>query len=91
MKAKRQATPRVAMLNVHRLGSFKYDLRDALGSARIDEATASSILANVIAKASRISIKDAKDYIRELEEKSTLEKGAAEDICSVLDRYSKYR
>ncbi len=88
---KRPATPRVAMLNVHRLGSFKYDLRDALGSARIDEATASSILANVIAKASRISIRDAKDYVRELEQKATLEKGAADDICSVLDKYSKYR
>ncbi len=79
------------MLNVHRLGSFKYDVRDAMGSAKIDETTASSILANVIAKASRISIKDAKDYVRDLVQSNTLEKQAADDICFVLDKYSKYR
>jgi len=79
------------MLNIHRMGSFKYDVRDALSSSPIDESLASSILANIIAKSSRISVKDAKDYIRDLEQKQTIDRNLSGDLCALLDRYSKYR
>ncbi len=84
-------TPRTAMLNIHRLGSFKYDVRDALARSPVEESLASSILANIIAKSSRISVKDAKEYIKDLEQKEMIDHKLAGDLCSLLDRYSKYR
>ncbi len=80
------------MLNLHRLGSFKYDLREILNaSPGIDKTLVQSIVANIIAKASRVSIKETKEYIRTVEESGIIDKIAADDVCDLLDRYSKYR
>ena len=55
------------MLNLRREGVFKYDVREVLAESKVDEALASSVIANMIAKASRVSINEAKDYVREVE------------------------
>jgi hypothetical protein len=91
---KRRATPnspRIAMLNIHRLGSFKYDLREALAASPLDKSVAPTIVANIIAKASRVSVKETKEYIKDLEAQGIIDQIAAEDACAILDRYSKYR
>ncbi len=87
----RTQTPRTAMLNLHRLGSFKYDLREILNASPMDKSTIPTVVANIIAKASRVSILETKDYIREMEQQEVLDKIAADDTCTLLDRYSKWR
>lgn len=86
-----QENTRTTMLNLRRLGSFRYDIRDILAHTDIDEALASAVVANIIAKASRVSVAEAKDYVREVQAQGGLHKDVADDICSLLDRYSKYR
>jgi hypothetical protein len=90
-KRVRPQTPRTAMLNIHRLGSFKYDLREILNAAPMDKAVIPTIVANIIAKASRVSVKETKEYVREIETLGTIDKIAADDVCTLLDRYSKWR
>lgn len=90
-KKVRTQTPRVAMLNLHRLGSFKYDLREILNAAPMDKTAIPTIVANIIAKASRVSVKETKEYVREIEKLGTIDRIAADDVCSLLDRYSKWR
>jgi len=87
----RTQTPRTAMLNLHRLGSFKYDLREILNASPMDKTAIPTVVANIIAKASRVSISETKDYIREIEQQGVVDKIAADDTCILLDRYSKWR
>ena len=55
----KESTKRQAMLNTHRINPFKYDVNEILDASSMDPSTASSFLASVIAKASRVSTKDA--------------------------------
>ncbi|NLI73237.1 MAG: hypothetical protein GX369_00480 [Euryarchaeota archaeon] len=87
----RTQTPRTAMLNLHRLGSFKYDLREILNASPMDKDTIPTVVANIIAKASRVSINDTKEYIRDIHKQGVIDKIAADDSCTLLDRYSKWR
>lgn len=84
-------TPRVAMLSMRRLGSFKYDIREIMTHYDVDEALASSIVANVIAKSSRQSIEEAKEYVRDSMTKGEMIEPVGDEICNLLDRYSKWR
>ncbi len=87
----RPQTPRTAMLNLHRLGSFKYDLREILNASPMDKTAIPTVVANIIAKASRVSVRETKEYIRDIEKQGVIDKIAADDTCSLLDRYSKWR
>lgn len=82
---------RKKMLNLHRINPFRYDMREIMGYSEMDESTTPSFIASVVAKASRVSTKEAKEYIREFEVKGDISKRDADDICRLLDRYSKYR
>jgi hypothetical protein len=53
--------------------------------------TISAVVANVMAKASRVSIEDAKKYVHDVEQSGGLDSEATECICILLDRYSRYR
>ena len=53
------------MLNLRRINEFKYDIREALDSKQMDPAVKQTLIASVIAKASRQSIVEAKQYVRE--------------------------
>ncbi len=79
------------MLNMSRLGGFKYDIREIFAESKMDEAYASAFLANIIAKASRVSTSEAKAYVRAEQSKGFYEKEVSDDICVLLDRYSRYR
>ena len=83
--------PRTPMLNMRKLGDFRYDIREIVSKSQMDESLGPSFIAQVIAKASRISIKDAKNYVKEFEQRGSCSKRVSEDICSLLDRYTKYR
>lgn len=85
------AMHRQTMLNTHRLNPFKYDMNEILSASSMDPSMAISFLASVIAKASRISTRDAKTYVRENLDEGYLTKSESDRICKLLDKYSKYR
>lgn len=79
------------MLSVNKLTVFRYGLREIASNYKFDEATASSVIAGIIAKASRISIDSAKRFIQEQERIGVCPKEATDEIFDLLDRYSMYR
>lgn len=87
----KESTKRQAMLNTHRINPFKYDMNEILDASAMDPSKASSFLASVIAKASRVSTKDAKDFVKTFLESGDLTKEEYDRICKLLDRYSRWR
>ena len=57
----------------------------------MDPSKASSFLASVIAKASRVSTKDAKEFVRTFLDAGDITKEEYDKISRLLDRYSKFR
>jgi len=82
---------KTSMLNLHRGNSFKYDLREILSQYEVNESTSASVLATVLAKGSRVSIESAKAFVREQEKAGAYPSEASEEICDLLDRWSRYR
>ncbi len=87
----KESTKKQPMLNTHKLAPFKYDMNEILSASRMDPAKASSFLASVIAKASRISTKAAKEFAKTFLDSDDLTKEEYDKICKLLDRYSKFR
>ena len=79
------------MLNTHKLAPFKYDMNEILSTTQMDASKASSFLASVIAKASRQSTRDAKDFIKTYLDEGEITKEEHDRFCKLLDKYSKYR
>lgn len=82
---------RQSMLNTQKLAPFKYDMNEVLSASAMDPAKASAFLASVIAKASRVSTRDARDYAKTFLESGDLTKDEFEKISRLMDKYSKYR
>ncbi|WII07862.1 hypothetical protein PED39_01320 [Methanomassiliicoccales archaeon LGM-RCC1] len=87
----KESTKKQSMLNTHKLAPFKYDMNEILSESRMDPAKASSFLASVIAKASRISTKAAKEFVKTFLDAEDITKEEYDKICKLLDRYSKFR
>ena len=87
----KESTKRQAMLNTHRINPFKYDMNEVLSASSMDPAKSSAFLATVIAKASRVSTRDAKDFANTYVTNGDLTKEEFDKISKLLDRYSKYR
>jgi len=87
----KEATKRQSMLNTHKLAPFKYDMNEILATTQMDDAKASAFLASLIAKASRVSTKDAKEFARAYLDSGDLTKEEYDRISRLMDRYSKYR
>jgi len=79
------------MLNLNRVTTFRFGIREIMSHYGIDGAVASSVIASVIAKASRISIDDARSFVREQEKLGKYPREVADEICNLLDRFAKYR
>ena len=90
-KPAKAASQRQSMLNTHKLAPFKYDMNEILSQSSMDPTMASSFLATIIAKASRISTKEAKDYAKTFVDAGNLTKDEFDRISKLMDRYSKYR
>ncbi|MCQ2069911.1 MAG: hypothetical protein MJZ68_02135, partial [archaeon] len=90
-KPNKEASKRQSMLNTHKLNPFKYDMNEILSQSSMDPTMASSFLATVIAKASRISTRDAKDYAKTFVDEGNLTKDEFDKVSKLMDRYSKYR
>ena len=79
------------LLNMGKLAYFKYDLNQIIDRAEIEDSLVGSFKASIIAKSSKISIQDAKEYIRDIENREHISKDTSKRICSLLDRYTIYR
>lgn len=79
------------MLNLSRLSSFKYDIREIMSHYEIDESAARSVVASVIAKSSRVSIESAIAFVREQEKTGQYPRESLDEICNLLDRFSRLR
>lgn len=82
---------KTVMLNLSRLSAFKYDLREIMSHYEINESSASSVVASVIAKSSRVSIESAIAYVQEQEKSGLYPIESLREICNLLDRYTKLR
>jgi len=82
---------RTTMLNLGRLNSIKYGLREIMTHYEVDKAIARTVIASVIAKGSRISIVSAVDYVKEQEKEGMVSHDVAHEICILLDQNSKLR
>lgn len=84
---------RVRMLDMGRMNSFMFAAEDIFRQTGNKETVQNyaSILASIAAKASRIGIEDAQQYIKEKVVEGRLPKEAEEPLCRLLDRYSRWR
>ncbi|MDR3205908.1 MAG: hypothetical protein LBT41_02250 [Candidatus Methanoplasma sp.] len=87
----KETAKRQSMLNTHRLQPFKYDMNEVLSASSMDPAKASSFLASVIAKASRVSTRDAKEFVKTFLDSGDVTKDEYDRMTRLMDKYSKYR
>ena len=80
-----------AKLNLRNLDSFRYYLKPILERSSMNEDFTNSFTANLITKGSRVSLIEAKDYVKSLAKEGVLVEKTAEEICRLLDIYRKYR
>ena len=79
------------MLNLGKLDYFKYDLNEIMERSGMDEEKVGPFTATMTARARQRSIKEAKEYILEVEERGDITKETSIQLCRLLDRYTKYR
>jgi hypothetical protein len=92
MKNKRRPDyQKEAKLNIRNLDSFRYYLKEILERSSMNEDFTNSFTANLITKGSRVSLSEAKEYVRSLAKDGVLDEQTSEEICRLLDKYRKYR
>ncbi len=82
---------KTAMLNLHRVSSFRYDLKEIMSHYEVSEAVATSVIASVIAKGFRVSIESARAFVRDQGRLGAYPVEVSDEICSLLDRWSRLR
>ena len=84
-------TQKTAMLDLRRSASFRYDLREIMTHYEVSESVAASAVASIIAKGSRVSIESARNFVLEQEKLGSYSREVSDEICNLLDRWSRYR
>lgn len=79
------------MLNLGRITSLRFDMKEVMSHYKVEESAASAVMASVIAKGSRISINSARDFLIEQEKAGACPRDALIEISDLLDKYSKLR
>jgi len=82
---------RESMLNMGRMNAFMYDANQIINDMKVPPGVWNSILATIVAKASRQSIEEAQAFISQKVEQGTLPKEVEEPLRHLLGRYSKWR
>lgn len=84
--------PREKRFDESRDELFEYDARQVLEDAPIDEDHYKAFLQQVMTRGSRQGIEEAKDFVwSKTEEDGMIDKPSANNLCDLLDKYSKYR
>jgi hypothetical protein len=76
-------------LNMSRIDDFKYRLSKILDD--VDDQNASAVKGAVYAKASKIGVREAKDYIWDMQREGVIERDVARRLTRLLSKYSVYR
>ena len=79
------------MLNMNALPYFKYDLKNLLEKAKMDDNVKNSFVATLWSKASRMSIPEAKDFVKDKCEEGIFDSDMEAKLLRLLDKYSKWR
>lgn len=79
------------MLGMRYVQEMKYDLRQILKDSKLEEIEKEHIIANIIAKGTRNSTKDAKDYLKSIHEEGTIDDDELKSLLKVMDRYTRMR
>jgi hypothetical protein len=85
------STAQVKMLNLNRKDVFKYHLTEILEDSAMKEEQRQTFKANVLSKASQVSINSAKDYIDSVVAEELLEEDTAKRIFRLLDDFAMRR
>ena len=81
----------VKKLNLRKLEYFRYEAKEIFLATDLEEKVWNPLLASIVTKASRMSIKDADDYINKLEEDDVLSIETAKSLIYLLERYKRWR
>jgi hypothetical protein len=81
----------VKKLDLRKLNYFRYDAKEVFFSTDLEQRIWNPLCASIVTKASRISIKDAKEYINNLEEEKVITKETAIALIQLLDKYKRWR
>jgi len=79
------------MLNVAYQDVFRYELRRIFAEAGVDPDDYAPLVAQIIAKAARISIEEANIFLESLVEREEMAEDTAAAISKLLDRNTRYR
>lgn len=83
---------REPMLNMRKAQLFRYEIREIFSRSGLDEATQSTIIASIIAKGSRTSVYEAKEYLDAMaEEYEELNERTVKAVKRLIDDFTKYR
>jgi hypothetical protein len=80
-----------SMLDMGRMNSFLYYAQQIIKEMGEEDGTWNSILASIVAKASRMGIKEAQEYIVLTVKNGRLPKETEQPLIELLNRYSKMR
>lgn len=76
-------------LNMSRIDDFKWSLSQILGD--VDDQNVSAVKGAIYAKASKIGVREAKDFIWEKQREGVLEHDVALRLTRLLSKFSVYR
>ncbi|MGC1120917.1 MAG: hypothetical protein WBA22_07460 [Candidatus Methanofastidiosia archaeon] len=80
---------RVRKLNMRRIDDFKWSLSQILDD--VDDQNVSAVKGAIYAKASKIGVREAKDFIWEKQREGVLEHDVALRLTRLLSKFSVYR
>ena len=70
---------------------FRNDLKEIILNSEMDDNLKGSFMATLTARAEKRSIPEAKQYIKEVQDRGQIAPATAMRLIRLLDRYTKYR
>ncbi|MCD6467483.1 MAG: hypothetical protein J7L10_06145 [Methanomicrobia archaeon] len=82
-------TKKTKKLDMNRIKDFKWELDQILKD--LPDSVKGNIKGSIYAKASKLGIKETKDFIMQKEEEGTISEEMGRKIVKLLYRYNRYR
>ena len=79
------------MLNMGQEKLFRFQMRDLFARHEVDPKVSDPLQSMIIAKGSRASIDEAKDFVDEKVKAGVISGDVADDIFNLLDRFITWR
>jgi len=85
----RMRTKKTKKLDMNRIKDFKWELDQILKD--LPDSVKGNIKGSIYAKASKLGIKETRDFIMQKEEEGTISEEMGRKIVKLLYRYNRYR